>query len=83
MVDNRGRMRFDTVGGFLIIMIGIYKITSPSGKVYIGQSRNIKNRKWRYKRLDCKSQVKLYSSFKKYGFDKHKFEIIQILLKTD
>lgn len=25
-------------------MIGIYKITSPSGKVYIGQSVNIKER---------------------------------------
>ena len=46
MVDNRGRMRFDTVGGFLIIMIGIYKITSPSGKVYIGQSIDIE-RRWK------------------------------------
>lgn len=57
-------------------MIGIYKITSPSGKVYIGQSRNIKIRKWKYKKLYCDSQVKLYRSLKKYGFDKHKFEVI-------
>ena len=75
MVDNRGRMRLDTVSGFFI-MIGIYKITSPSGKVYIGQSRNIKIRKWKYKKLYCDSQVKLYRSLKKYGFDKHKFEVI-------
>jgi predicted GIY-YIG superfamily endonuclease len=25
-------------------MIGIYKITAPDGKVYIGQSRNIEKR---------------------------------------
>ena len=26
-------------------MIGIYKITSPSGRIYIGQSTNIEKRK--------------------------------------
>ena len=30
-------------------MIGIYKLTSPSNKVYIGQSLNIKNRLSKYK----------------------------------
>lgn len=75
MVDNRGRMRFDTVSGFFI-MIGIYKITSPSGKIYIGQSIDIERRRKRYKKLDCKGQPKLYRSFNKYGVDAHKFEII-------
>lgn len=57
-------------------MIGIYKITSPSGKIYVGQSVNIIYRFNTYKRLHCKSQTKLYNSILKHGFDKHKFEII-------
>lgn len=57
-------------------MIGIYKITSPSGKIYIGSSINIKNRLRNYKSLNCKAQPKIYNSLKKYGVDKHKFEII-------
>jgi len=57
-------------------MVGIYKITSPSDKVYIGQSYDVKKRLDRYKRLSCKLQHRLYNSFKKYGVDKHKFEII-------
>jgi hypothetical protein len=59
--------------------IGIYKITSPSGKIYIGQSIDIRKRFRSYKRLDNTiSQVKLYDSFKLHGIDKHKFEILCI-----
>ena len=58
-------------------MIGIYKITSPSNRVYIGQSTNINNRFIRYKALDCKSQKKLHNSFLKYGFINHVFEILE------
>lgn len=58
--------------------IGIYKITSPSGKVYIGQSTNIEKR-WRtYKRLQCKNQTLLYRSLNKYGPEEHIFEILEI-----
>lgn len=57
-------------------MIGIYKITSPSGKVYIGQSVDIYKRWYIYKRMLCKPQTHLYNSFKKYGVESHKFEII-------
>jgi group I intron endonuclease len=57
-------------------MIGIYKITNPSNKVYIGQSTNIEKRFKTYKLNNCKSQRALYNSFLKYGFDNHKFEII-------
>ncbi len=56
---------------------GIYKITSPSGKIYIGQSINVKKRWDKYRRLDCKVQIKLYRSLLKYGFEQHKFEIIE------
>lgn len=58
--------------------IGIYKITSPSGKVYIGQSIDIDNRFKQYKSHYCKKQYVLYNSLKKYGFDNHKFEIITL-----
>lgn len=57
---------------------GIYKITSPSGKVYIGLSYDIKRRFREYRRLDCKRQVKLYNSFIKYGLDRHEFKIIHV-----
>lgn len=62
-------------------MVGIYKITSPSGRVYIGQSFNIKERKRQYKHLNCKAQPKLYNSFIKYGFTNHEFDIVTELPK--
>ena len=58
--------------------IGIYKITSPSGKVYIGQSIDIDLRFKDYRSLRCHKQRVLYNSLKKYGFDKHKFEVISL-----
>lgn len=60
------------------IISGIYKITNPEGKIYIGQSSNI-NKRWKtYKRLeDVKTQPKLYESLKKYGWDNHQWEIIE------
>lgn len=57
-------------------MIGIYKITSPTKKVYIGKSINIERRFKNYKRLACKTQPILYKSLKKYGAENHKFEIV-------
>jgi len=58
-------------------MAVIYKITSPSGKIYIGQTINVKVRIAKYKSLNCKFQIKLYNSLLKYGFDNHKLEIIE------
>ncbi len=56
---------------------GIYKITSPTGRVYIGQSIDIKKRMEDYKYPErVKGQRKLYNSLKKYGYKKHKFEIV-------
>jgi len=56
---------------------GIYKITSPSGKIYIGQSIDIEKRWEWYKKIRCKSQIKLYNSLKKHGVNSHTFEIIE------
>lgn len=58
-------------------MIGIYKITSPTGKVYIGQSVNVEKRLKDYKALKCKKQPRIYKSFLKYGYDKHKVEVVE------
>jgi len=55
----------------------IYKITSPSGKIYIGQTIDIKTRKCKYQNMNCKNQTRLYNSIKKYGWDKHNFEIVE------
>lgn len=57
--------------------IGIYKITNPKGKVYIGQSINIEDRWKMYKKLKCKKQPKLYNSLKKYNPENHIFEILE------
>lgn len=58
-------------------MIGIYKITSPSGKIYIGQSWDLNKRFKQYNSLQCKGQKKLYNSLCKYGVENHSFEIIK------
>ncbi len=59
-------------------MIGIYKITSPSGKIYIGQSINIERRFTKYNSLkNTKEQPALVRSFIKYGVINHIFEIIE------
>ena len=58
-------------------MVGIYKITNPNNKVYIGQSIDIEKRFKQYKRYSCKAQPKLYNSLNKYGVENHIFEIIK------
>lgn len=58
-------------------MIGVYKITNPTGKVYVGSSKEVETRFKNYKRLKCKSQPKLYNSLVKYGVDNHTFELIE------
>lgn len=65
------------------VVCGIYKITSPSNKVYVGQGVNIELRFKRYKRLACKNQRRLYNSFLKYGYTNHKFEIIELCEEKD
>lgn len=60
-------------------MVSIYAIENPSGSFYIGQSIKTKRRFTRYRAMDCKSQVGLYNSFKKYGVNNHKFSILHLL----
>ncbi len=71
----------DATGNNLNIMIGIYKITSPKNRIYIGQSININQRFTSYNNINQNlSHVRLKNSFNKYGVENHKFEIIEICL---
>lgn len=55
----------------------IYKITSPTGKVYIGSTINSVKERWNhYKTLNCKQQRKIYSSLKKHGVNNHIFVVV-------
>lgn len=60
-------------------MVGIYKIASPNGKIYVGQTWNIERRKRDYSFLMCKGQSKLYNSLKHHGWKSHLFETIHEL----
>ena len=56
---------------------GIYKISSPTGKIYIGSSVNIERRFTNYKYLQCQQQPKIYNSLKKHGPENHIYEILE------
>jgi group I intron endonuclease len=56
---------------------GIYKFTSPTGRVYIGSSVDLATRYSYYKTTNAPKQTLLNRSFKKYGFDNHIFEIVE------
>ena len=54
----------------------IYKITSPTGRVYIGKTTRLNDRISYYRNNNKGGQKILDSSIKKYGWDQHKFEVI-------
>lgn len=56
----------------------IYKLTSPNGKVYIGQTINKKQRKYHYNSTCFKKQIKLWNNVQKYNWNPGQhFEIIE------
>ena len=61
-----------------MIKIGyIYKITSPTGKIYIGQTTRLNDRISKYRTCSyIKEQRILYNSIKKHSWDNHNFEIL-------
>jgi len=58
---------------------GIYKITSPTGKIYIGESINL-NRRCRYYLTPnrVKKQTAIYNSLIKHSVESHTIEIIEL-----
>lgn len=58
----------------------IYKITSPSNRIYVGQTNDFNKRLFSHKHSIKKKKtnnVILINSFRKHGFDEHVFEIIE------
>lgn len=55
----------------------VYKLTSPSGKVYIGQTTNWLKRVSYYSGCHCKNQHKLYHAIKKYGWVNFRVDLIE------
>lgn len=63
---------------------GIYTITSPSGRVYVGQSVDIERRFAEYQRNgSVKKQRRLAASFAKHGVTAHKFNVVTVCAETD
>jgi group I intron endonuclease len=57
----------------------IYKITSPSGKCYIGRTVNFYHRMSQHKKVSERSAtVGLYHAVQKYGWDNMKAEVIDL-----
>lgn len=62
----------------------IYRIINPSGRVYIGKTLNFaaRLRCYRHDGTTIKQPL-VYRSFKKYGMDTHKFDIIDTFTSTN
>ena len=58
-------------------MICVYKITNPNNGVYVGQTVDFRRRMKSYEKHQCKQQLKLFNSIKKYGWKSHVVEIIE------
>jgi group I intron endonuclease len=59
----------------------IYMVTNNiNGKVYIGQTTDLKKRLNSYRTLHCKAQTKLYRSIIKYGFEKFTINVIDTVI---
>jgi group I intron endonuclease len=57
---------------------GVYKITSPTGNVYIGESHNLKQRCKSYLYPNkVKKQRAIYNSLILYGVESHNIEILE------
>ena len=56
---------------------GIYRIISPNGKMYIGQSIDIRKRWAHHRKFAGRGHPKLFDSFLEYGVENHTFDIIQ------
>lgn len=56
----------------------IYRLLSPSGKSYVGQSIDFNRRLIEHKNYKKKSLPKLYQAIKKYGIENFSIEILEI-----
>jgi group I intron endonuclease len=54
----------------------IYKLTSPSGKVYIGQTRNLRNRMYSYACQSKNGRSPIHLAIKSYGMENMVKEVV-------
>lgn len=66
------------------IYCGVYRITAPNGKEYVGRSKDVMQRwkSYHYENWQC-SGPKLVESIKKWGVDMHNFELVEECCKDD
>jgi len=58
-------------------MTGIYKITSPNGRIYIGQAVDVERRKGVYRAPEKRFSSRIFNSIHKHGFHAHIFEVVE------
>jgi group I intron endonuclease len=63
----------------MLKQVVIYGITSLSGRIYIGQTRDFIKRLENYRNKRCKHQLIIYASLNKYGFENHNVQILHNL----
>lgn len=62
----------------------IYCLTcKKNGKVYIGQTTDFHKRIKKYKRLQCKLQIKIYRALKKYGPENFDYDILDMTVNQE
>lgn len=62
-----------------MIYSGIYKWTNPKGRIYIGQSEDLLDRKDDYKSFSrTVKQPRIHRSIQKYGIEAHVWEVIEL-----
>jgi len=54
----------------------VYMIISPTNRIYIGSTINLKKRISTYKNNNNNGQIKIYNSIRKHGWVNHKLKII-------
>lgn len=62
---------------------GVYKIENPLGQIYIGASKNIIQRYFKYKTLNFKYQRLILESIEVYGWANHTMSIIEECLEEN
>ncbi len=55
----------------------IYKITNPTGRIYIGKTIDFTNRMTSYRNLNNPQQLIIHSSILKHGWENHQVEILE------
>jgi len=60
----------------------VYLLTAPSGKRYVGQAHDIKERIGHYRRGKCKNQRALHAAITKYGWESFSVSVIAHGIQT-